>query len=542
MRMIRSIAAILSMAACSAWAQVTYQWTDIAPEGLGFVSGMAIQPIDGRLIISGSFTVGGAPASVMYSNDHGSTWKAGGNPPTFPSSLFVHPGLPGVVYAQTDGFSGSSRFGTTSTEGTVYRSDDFGRTWSLVYTAALAESIQPFGSDPLDTHAVYALRKPGQGCSALVGCLYGSSWQVMRTPDDGRDWTGLSTLLGDVVTTYSNPIGPTPANPTRLFVQGGATVLVSNDRGATFSRFATSLEPLLESVVPDPLRPNVVYATRVSSDVYFNHYVKLRSDDAGASWHEIYSSILGSYGPPVIDPARSRTLWIGPEPDGNTTYAMHRSDDAGNTWQPVPYPGGPYDGTPRDCTIRGATRTALMLSPAEPGVVYVLTGCRFFRGVPSIVPDPIVVEYQYEGDRYWLTSLDGEAVLQDYRQQPGDVHRTGVKWGAWNASDAPAGAVGSCRFWPKTARTRVLVQQGFECDILKRDPNWILEAENEFFTLPPTNDACPAGTVTVNRFINLQPDFNHRWVADRAIAAEMKVRGWYDEGVRFCARPLGSNE
>ena len=117
-----------------------------------------------------------------------------------------------------------------------------------------------------------------------------------------------------------------------------------------------------------------------------------------------------------------------------------------------------------------------------------------------------------------------------------------MRWGAWNANDAPSGAVGSCRFWPKLARTRVLVQQGVECDILKNDPNWILEAENEFFTLPPVNNNCPAGTVTVNRLINMLPDFNHRWVADPAIAAEMKARGWYDEGVRFCARPLEPNE
>jgi hypothetical protein len=216
---------------------------------------------------------------------------------------------------------------------------------------------------------------------------------------------------------------------------------------------------------------------------------------------------------------------------------MYRSEDRGDSWREVPYP---FMSLPANAFPVGTVVT----SPAEPGAVYLVRYSRLFRGVPSSFPDPVVVEYQYEGTRYWLTSLDGEALSQDYRQQPGDVHRTGLRWGAWRADDAPAGAVGSCRFWPtpRIGRTRVLVQQGFECDNLKRDPGWILEGEDEFFTMLPANNVCPAGTVAVYRFNNLEADFNHRWVADPVAIADMRARGWYDEGVRFCARPLGSNE
>ena len=187
----------------------------------------------------------------------------------------------------------------------------------------------------------------------------------------------------------------------------------------------------------------------------------------------------------------------------------------------------------------------MVVSPAEPGVVYLVWSSRLYRGVPSVAPDPVVVEFQYEGNRYWSTPLDGEAVSQDYRQQPGDVHRTGLRWGAWRSDDAPAGALGSCRFWPKPEtglRTRVLVQQGFECEAIKSSGAWILEAENEFHTLPPISGSCPAGSIAVRRFNNLRADLNHRWASDEAVAADMRARGWYDEGVRFCARPLGQNE
>ena len=525
MRTIRPIAAILSVATCSAWAQVTYQWTDITPPG-GGVSSVGIHPLDGRLIVLRKFLTPGDSAYVMYSSDHGHTWSPSPTPRP-PGWIYVHPGRPGVVY--------SSSAGGSTTKGELYRSEDFGGTWSSVFTAGLGESIQVFGADPVDSHAAYAFRIPGQRCNAGFGCIYDRSWEVVYTRNDGVDWTSISTLLGDRITSYLNAIGPTPADPTRLFVNASfSQILVSRDRGVSWASFDIPHDAS-PPIVPDPERSNVLYLVRHNVPAFpFNQNVLLRSEDDGATYREIFRSTFGG-GPVVVDPLRTRTLWTGsPEYVNGSGYLFSRSDDAGDTWQTVPCPG------PTDATA-SCPRT-IFPSTAEPGIVYLVGNNQLLRGVPSSVRDLVAVEYQYEGNRYWLTSLEGEAYSQDYRQQPGDVHRTGVKWGAWNEGDAPAGAVGSCRFWPRQARTRVLVQQGPECDILKRDANWILEGENEFFTLPPIDNSCPAGTVTVNRFINLQPDFNHRWVADPAIAAEMKARGWYDEGVRFCARPLGPNE
>jgi hypothetical protein len=61
--------------------------------------------------------------------------------------------------------------------------------------------------------------------------------------------------------------------------------------------------------------------------------------------------------------------------------------------------------------------------------------------------------------------------------------------------------------------------------------------------VPPSEaGACASGLVPVRRFNNLQGNVNHRYVADPAVADQMRAAGWYDEGVRFCARPLGSDE
>src|ERR1043165_5260522 len=90
-----------------------------------------------------------------------------------------------------------------------------------------------------------------------------------------------------------------------------------------------------------------------------------------------------------------------------------------------------------------------------------------------------------------------------------DTEPRGLGGGLPDSGAAPQGAVGSCRFWSRPGsglRTRVLVQQGFECESIKRDPGWILEAENEFYTVLPANGSCPPETVAVRRFNNLQRD------------------------------------
>jgi hypothetical protein len=272
----------------------------------------------------------------------------------------------------------------------------------------------------------------------------------------------------------------------------------------------------------------------------------LRSDDGGATWHAIFlvenQYPFGDKGAMVtVDPVRSREVWL----TGLDAGVFH-STDAGDTWKNMGFAAGViWPGTDAERTDPGGIVGGVTVSASDPAVVYLVSRSRLYRGTPVARPDPIVVEFQYEGNRYWPTSLDGEALSQDYRMEPGNFRRTGMRFGAWRADDSPAGALGSCRFWPQPQsglRTRVLTLQGSECDGLKNDANWILEAENEFFALPPSNGDCAGGLVPVRRFSNLQADLNYRWVADVGTAAEMRARGWYDEGVRMCARPLGSNE
>jgi hypothetical protein len=286
----------------------------------------------------------------------------------------------------------------------------------------------------------------------------------------------------------------------------------------------------LRWIHPDPLHANVWYAHRYEGGA--GNFL-LRSDDGGATWRQIFYS--PSTEPNlVIDPARPNVLWMPYKTD-----AIYRSADRGETWQEVRYPF-------QDLPPNYDPGAYLVLAPSQPGAVYLVRFGRLYRGEPVTRPDPIVTEYTYDGDRYWSTPLDGEAVFIDNRQEaPANAHRTGQRWGAWTSQDKPADAVGSCRFWPKAntgLRTRVLVLQGPECEFLRANNDWILEAENEFYAVPPRNGGCPAGFVSVHRLPNMKPDLNFRWATDPAIIGEMVSRGWVDEGPKFCGRLLRSNE
>lgn len=526
MRVSRWVATMLSSVACAAWPQ-SYTWTDITPPSMT-VEDVAPEVFGGnRLIARGFFSDGSQRSAVMYSDDAGRSWSLPAAPlPPYGDSMLVDYSQPGVVYLKVSSGLGVALMGSPAHTGALYRTADFGRTWSTVRTIAIGEEIRPFAVDPQDAHGMYAFYQELVAIPRIGISVEPRNSGTRRTHNDGFDWSAPLATPAD----YSWYLeGPPPSAPTRLFMGSfNQGTFVSLDSGASWSRFDAPLPSSLTWIKQDPQHANVLYG--------YSHALEnerlLRSDDGGTTWRQIFFS--SSAAPRLtIDLSRPNVLWMPYRAD-----TIYRSDDRGETWREVPYP---FMSIPAGY-IPDAT---VVTSPAEPGVIYLVRYRRLFRGVPAATPEPVVVEFGYEGNRYWLTSSGGEAVSQDYRQQPGDVKRTGIKWGVWRADDAPAGAAGSCRFWPRPEtglRTRVLVLQGFECDILKRDPGWILEAENEFYAVPPVRGACSNGLIPVRRFNNLQPDLNHRWVVDDKTEALMVERGWYHEGVRMCSRPLGSDE
>jgi hypothetical protein len=183
----RSIASLLfswaALAAVSAQGQVTYSWTDITPPG--GISSIATHPLDGRKLIGLSGKV------VVASDDRGATWSAVDAPAssaTFAATrLFVHPGRPDTVYLSIAPTDGNIRFGTFPASAELYRSRDFGRTWTRLPSRGSDEAFMPSAADPLDMSGLYAAHAArSAACGiAVPGCIIYPVFGASRSVDEG---------------------------------------------------------------------------------------------------------------------------------------------------------------------------------------------------------------------------------------------------------------------------------------------------------------------------------------------------------------------
>ena len=515
---------------------------------------VAVHPLDpDRLLVL-------TDSGVRLSRDAGATWTAPAVQPPLSRTerLFVHKGRPGTVFAQIEG-SRSIRIPNSHRGGELYRSTDFGESWPVTtggYRANDDLILSPFASSPEAPEILLATYR-----TPLVGYVFhyetGTDVGFLFSRDGGSTWRELSSMgtrpgpmhaFGQVRYGIIDVEGPVPAAPHRLFfTTADFGAFASNDDGMTWKRFPATLDTRLFQVRQHPQDPAVLYAIGTLPDG-LNGGV-LRSNDGGESWELAFAlPVQGSAAGPMIheghlalDPAQPRRLWLT-----HLEKGVFLSEDGGTSWTSVGFAAeyarnGPYDTSPLVPRMDTIVRT-LVTSPADSSQVYLVWKDRLYRG--SLEPRRrVAVEYQY-GDRYWLTGDTAEALSQDYRAN--EAVRTGQRFGLWSRLDAPQAARAMCRFQGRPSHgqsSRFLAVDGFECDVVKGIPQFVLEGEGEYFAVPPSESgACAAGLVPVRRFNNLQANVNHRYVADPAVAEQMRAAGWYDEGVRMCARPLGSNE
>ena len=148
---------------------------------------------------------------------------------------------------------------------------------------------------------------------------------------------------------------------------------------------------------------------------------------------------------------------------------------------------------------------------------------------------PLAVEYFNAAlGHYFMTAFQDEIALLD----------GGAFGGAWKRSGESfrtGGVTAACRFYgapPKGPDSHFFTSDASECEhVMITWPSWTYES-HAFATTPPIGGACPAGLVAVRRFYNNPTSgaaINHRYVTSDAVAADMRGKGWIDEGVVMCA-------
>lgn len=220
----------------------------------------------------------------------------------------------------------------------VWKSNDAGATWRHVGLEN-SEHIQRILIDPRDSDIVYV---------AAQGPLWsaGGDRGLYRTTDGGRTWTRVLHVSDD---TGITDVVMDPRDPDVLYaaayqrrrrvgqlIGGGpeAGIFKSIDGGASWRKLERGL-PAVHlgriALAIDPRLPNTVFAQVVAQRDEGGFF---RSDDAGETWTRVSDHDGGDpqyYGEIFVDPHRPATLWT-------IEVQIHRSDDGGRTFEPVPFP------------------------------------------------------------------------------------------------------------------------------------------------------------------------------------------------------------
>jgi len=255
-----------------------------------WIDAVAPDPQDGSGIWAG-----GTRSGLFRSTNGGLSWSAvdHGGPPSI-GAIAVDPARRSTVYISSD---------------KIYWSENGGATWtksssSPSFTSALT-------IDPISPQTLWAVN----------GGLY-------RSEDGAKSWRPV-TLSQSIYcalidprhagTIYAGSYFSTTSDGGFEAPQGGG-ILVSRDRGATFTKNALNFGARVVAIVTDPFREDALYAatdTRV-----------FRSIDGGVTWERTRTSPPRYINALLADPKRPGHVYA------STFDGVYRSTDGGQTWSP----------------------------------------------------------------------------------------------------------------------------------------------------------------------------------------------------------------
>jgi len=261
------------------------------------------------------------------------------------------------------------------TDGGIWKSDDYGRTWQPIFDGQDTGSIGALAVAPSDPDVLYAgsgegLRRPdlSVGDGIYKSTDAGKTWRHLGLRD-GQQINGIAIDPRDPNKVFAavmgHPYGPNKERGLYRSTDGGATwqcVLCKND-GDTGAA----------TVAIDQQHPDVVYADLWASrnppwrlsdilQLYKNGGV-YKSTDGGTTWRQLHGGLprnLGRVGIAIAPSDDSRVYaWVSTDKD----CGIYRSGDAGTTWTKV-------NGEDRICG-RGDDFSGIAVDPVNTDVVYV---------------------------------------------------------------------------------------------------------------------------------------------------------------------------
>ena len=294
--------------------------------------------------------------------------------------------------------------------GGVWRSDDFGRTWTPIFDEQPTQSIGAIAVAPSDPNIIYV--SSGEGL-ARPDVSVGDG--IYKSVDAGKTWTHLGLRNGQGIP----GLAVDPRDPNRVFaaVLGhpfGANeqrgIYLSTDGGQNWTKVLGKNENVGGSDVQiDPANPDVVYAglwdVRLAPWEDGNQYSDavgglFKSTDGGKAWKQLSNGLPKNIIQVDVAIAASQTsrlyATVGSKREGDapgSEMGIYRSDDAGENWQRITTDTRPA------LRIGGGDLPVPKVDPKNPDVVYTAS---------------IVTMKSSDGGKTWL-SLRGAPGGDDYQ-------------------------------------------------------------------------------------------------------------------------------
>jgi photosystem II stability/assembly factor-like uncharacterized protein len=321
--------------------------------------------------------------------------------------------------------------------GGVWKSDDYGRTWTPIFDRESTQSIGAIAVAPSNPNIIYVASGEGLHRPDLS---VGNG--IYKSADAGKTWTHLGLRDGLQIPALAID----PRDPDRVFAavlghpygpNEERGLFHSTDGGQSWQKVIYKNENTGASDVEiDPSNPDVIYASmwearegpwEDNNEVNGTGGGLFKSTDGGSTWHPLTNGLPKDlsqiYG--AIAPSNPRRLYatLG---TASGALAFYRSDDAGETWSQAtddPRPSGRIGGG--DLAVpRVDSKNADVVYSASTVTMRSSDGGKTwsgFRGAPG-------------GDDYqnlWISPNDPNIILLVSDQGALVTVNGGATWSSW---------------------------------------------------------------------------------------------------------------
>jgi photosystem II stability/assembly factor-like uncharacterized protein len=266
--------------------------------------------------------------------------------------------------------------------GGVWKSNDYGRTWTPIFDSQPAQSIGAITIAPSDPNIVYVAN--GEGL-ARPDLSVGNG--IYKSTDAGKTWTHLGLRDGQQIP----GLAVDPRNPNRVLAavlghpygpSEERGVYLSTDGGQNWTKVLSKNENTGgDQVEFDPSNPDVAYASMWSvrqgpwednNEYQTTDGGLFKSTDGGKTWRPLTSGLPNNLIQIHFAIAQSQTSRLyavagTQEPSdygSGKGLGIYRSDDSGETWTRATDDGRPA------MRIGGGDLPMLGVDPKNPDVVY----------------------------------------------------------------------------------------------------------------------------------------------------------------------------